>query len=124
MVTGFTTIWGLSINPMVMVLGAILIALAFLLYLGQREGGENTFDFWDLLMDTLESGKRRASGIKVTYLTAFVVSTWVIVDQQIKGTLLPEIFMAYLGVWCASLIAKVVFDKKDMPALPARGGRE
>jgi hypothetical protein len=49
---------------MVMVLGAILIALAIVLYWGQREGGENTFDVWDLLMDNLEGGKRRASGIK------------------------------------------------------------
>jgi hypothetical protein len=106
---------------MVMVLGAILIALAILLYWGQREGGENTFDVWDLMMDNLEGGKRRASGIKSTYLAAFVVSTWVIVDQEIKGTM-TEGSSAYLGVWCASLIAKVVFDKKDMPALPARGG--
>jgi hypothetical protein len=48
----------------------------------------------------------------------------VIVDQEIKGTMTEGVFLAYLGVWCASLIAKVVFDKKDMPALPARGGRE
>lgn len=116
-ITGFTTIWGVSINPMVMVLALVLAAILYMLWKGQRDGGKNSFDVWDLFMDTLPNGTRRASGIKSTYQAAFVLSSWVIVDQEIKGTLNDAVFGLYLGTWCASLIAKVVFDKQDPPQI-------
>lgn len=119
-INGFTTIMGITINPMVIVLALVLATLGYFLWQGQRRSGQNTFDVWDLVMDRFPDGTRRASGIKSTYQVAFLVSTWVIVDQEIKGTLNDAIFGLYLGTWCASLIAKVVFDKQDPPQFPGR----
>lgn len=116
-ITGFTTIWGITLNPMALILIALLCIAAFILWQAQRSHGKNTFDIWDLVMDTLPDGTRRASGIKSAFQTAFVLSSWVIVDQEIKGTLNDAVFGLYLGTWCASLIAKVVFDKQDPPKL-------
>ena len=117
-ITGFVTIFGITVNPMAIVLIAIFSAVVFMLWKGQRSGGKNTFDAWDLIMDTLPDKSRRTSGIKTAFQSAFLLSSWVIVDQEIKSTLTEGVFMAYLATWCASLIAKVVFDKQDPPKFP------
>ncbi len=114
-ITGFVKVFGVTINPMVIALGIVLCAVLYMLWKAQRDKGRNSFDVFDLFMDTLPNGTRRASGIKSTYQTSFILSSWVIVDQEIKGVLTGELFIAYLGTWCASLIAKVVFDKPDAP---------
>lgn len=119
-ISGFVTIWGITINPSVIVLTVAAAALIYLLWQGQRDEGKNTFDLWDLIMDTTATG-RRASGIKFAYQAAFMLTSWVIVDQEIKGTLTESVFGLYLGTWCASLIAKVVFDKQEPPKLPGAG---
>lgn len=108
----------LTMNPMAVVLVMILGVFAFILWKGQRQEGQNTFDVFDLVMDRMEDGKRIASGIKVAFQAAFILSSWVVVDSQLKGTLTEGIFGLYLATWCASLIAKVVFDKKDAPEFP------
>lgn len=122
-VTGFVTVWGVTINPMAIVLTALLCIAAGILWQAQRSHGRNTFDIWDLVMDTLPDGTRRASGIKSAFQTAFVLSSWVIVDQEIKGALGEAVFGLYLATWCASLIAKVVFDKQDPPQIGDLHGR-
>lgn len=119
-ITGFVTIWGFSINPSAIVLSLAAVSLIYMLWQGQRDRGRNSFDVWDLIMDTLPNG-RRASGIKFAYQIAFILSSWVIVDNEIKGTLTEAIFGLYLGTWCASLIAKVVFDKQEPIKLPGAG---
>ncbi len=119
-ISGFVTIFGITINPMVIVLGVVLGTVLYVLWRGQRAHGRNTFDAWDLVMDTLPDGTRRASGIKCTYQTSFILSSWVVVDQEIKATLNDAIFGLYLGTWCASLIAKVVFDKNVAPTIPGK----
>jgi len=60
---------------------------------------------------------RRASGIKITFQICFFVSTWVIVDRELKGTLDAALFGVYSATWAASLIAKVIFDQKQMPTI-------
>lgn len=117
-VTGFTSVWGIEVNPMALVLIALVCLAAYILWKAQRSNGKNTFDVWDLVMDTKPDKTRTASGIKSAFQSAFVLSSWVIVDQEIKGTLTEGLFMAYLGTWCLSLIAKVVFEKTDPPKLP------
>ena len=37
----------------VVVLGCIDVVAVYLLWRGQRDNGKNTFDAWDLIMDTL-----------------------------------------------------------------------
>lgn len=117
-VSGYTTIMGITFYPMMIVLALALATFGYFLWRGQRDDGRNTFDAWDLIMDTLPDGARRASGIKTTYQTAFIISSWVIIDKEIKGTLDDGVFGLYLATWCASLIAKVVFNAKDTIKIP------
>ena len=113
----------LTVNPMVIVLFIAIGLFGFMLWKGQRDGGKNTFDVWDLFMDTLPDPAdpkqtiRRASGIKVSFQSSFLITSWVIIDREIKGTLDASLFGVYCAVWCASLIAKVVFDQKTMPEI-------
>ncbi len=118
-VSGFTTIWGFTINPMVIVLTLAIVAVIVLLWRAQKERG-NDFDFWDLLMDVQADGSRKASVAKGAFMLTFALSSWVVVDQEIKGTLTDTIFSAYLLTWAGSLIASVIFKKTDMPELPHR----
>ena len=122
-ITGFTTIWGITINPSVIVLALVACGVIYMLWQGQRDNGKNSFDVWDLIMDRLPDGTRRASGIKYAYQMAFLLSSWVVVDNEIKSTLTEGIFGLYLGTWCASLIAKVVFDKSDPIKFPTAGDK-
>lgn len=119
--SGYVTIWGITVYPMMAVLVIALLSLGYFLWQGQRSNGRNTFDAWDLIMDTLPDGTRRASGIKTTYQTSFIISSWVIIDQELKGVLTAGVFGLYLGTWCLSLIAKVVFDAKNIPDLKIPG---
>lgn len=114
-ISGFTTIWGVTINPSAIVIAVLVVAIvAFLAWAHWRRH----FSVFDLITDRMPDGSARASGIKFTFLVAFILSSWVIFDQEIKKTLTEGMFGLYLATWCASLIAKVVFDKKDMPDMP------
>jgi hypothetical protein len=114
-INGFTTIWGITINPSVIVLGIVLVTFLYLIWQGNKK---NSFNIWDLFQDIKCDGTRVASGIKCAYQVSFLLSSWVIIDQEIKGSLSEGVFLAYLGTWCLSLIAKVVFDKQDPPKIP------
>lgn len=114
-ITGFTTIWGITINPMVITLAIIAAIVGTLIYRGVKA---NHFNPYDLVQDIKADGSRVASGIKITYQAAFVISSWVVIDQEIKGTLNDAIFAGYLATWCASLIAKVVWDKQEPIRIP------
>lgn len=116
-ITGFVTfhLFGqaITINPMVCILGLIIIYGTYSIHQAQKQA---QFDFWDLVMDdvpapTANGLRRRASLIKICFAIAFGFSTWIIVDQDIKGTLTAEMFGLYLTVWCGALIAKVVWEK-------------
>lgn len=119
--SGYLTIMGITVYPMFVVLVLALATFGYFLWQGQRSNGRNTFDAWDLIMDTLPDGTRRASGIKTTYQTAFIISSWVIIDQELKGVLTATVFGLYLATWCASLITKVVFDGKSAPTFNLPG---
>lgn len=121
-ISGFVKVFGVTINPMVIVLGFVICSVLYMLWKAQRDKGRNSFDVFDLFMDTLPDGTRRASGIKSTYQTSFIISSWVIIDQEIKGILSDSVFGLFLATWCASLIAKVVFDKSAPPAFPGKTG--
>lgn len=120
-ISGWTNILGVEINPSAAIFTIVVITIVFVLYRAQKSGRDNNFNVWDLIMDVLPDGTRRTSGIKFAYQCAFVLSSWVVVDNQIKGTLTEGIFGLYLSVWCASLIAKVVFDKQAPITIPGAG---
>jgi len=70
------------------------------------------FDFnaFDLVM---ENGK--VSKIAFTFMTAFAVTTWILIDLQLKGKMTEGYLTTYGAMWVASLVARVVFNKTDPP---------
>lgn len=68
------------------------------------------FDFnaFDLIM---ENGK--VSKIAFTFMSAFAVTTWILVDLQLKGKMTEGYMTTYGAMWVASLVLKVVFNKND-----------
>ncbi len=129
-INGFTTIWGVTINPSVIALVSAGLLIAFFLWRAQRSRDQNSFDFSDLIMDdivpTPERPKRtrKASVIKLLFLMSFGLSSWVLIDQEIKlSPLLVAVYTVYMATWCVALIAKVIFDKKDVPSFNIPGAK-
>lgn len=98
----------MRIDWMLTILGGFVLLIGFSLW---RAHISKTapFDFFDLLT---ENG--RISKIAVAFMTVLGVSTWVIIDLQIKAHLTEGIFGMWLGAWVTPLVAKVVFSKADM----------
>lgn len=112
-VSGFTTVFGFAVNPMVIVLFVIVAIVAWLVYLAQQDP-KNRFDMYDLVMEPTKEG-RTASHKKVAFMSVMLVSTWVIVDEEIKHTLTDLIFAAWLTAWVLPLF-------KDTVKLPGAAG--
>lgn len=89
-------------------------ALVFVVLSFWRAHNKPGFDFnaFDLVM---ENGK--VSKIAFTFMAAFAVTTWILIDLQLKGKMTETYLMTYGGMWVASLVAKVVFNKNDAPEL-------
>jgi hypothetical protein len=121
--SGFVTfhLWGhaISIYPMLLVLILIGAPVAFYLWKAQRDAG-NDFDAFDLLMDEVPKPavdtRRKASMIKIAFAVAFGVATWIVIDQEMRGTLSIDIFGPYLTVVFLSITAKLLWDKPFDPA--------
>jgi hypothetical protein len=75
-----------------------------------HKSNSTIFNAFDLLM---ENG--RVSKIAVAFMLVLLVSTWVIVDQQINGKLTEGLFGLWLTAWVTPLVAKVVFAKSEPP---------
>ncbi len=102
----------------------------YALWKAQRDHGENTFNVWDLVMDTippsadLPRGGRKASVIKTCFMGAFVLSTWLVFYMAIiQSPQLTPVFTTYMATWGTALIAKVIWDQKGPPqfVLPQSG---
>lgn len=91
----------------VLVLGGLFVVLSF--WRAHRKPGFD-FDAFDLIM---ENGK--VSRLALWYNLAGAVSTWVIVDLQMKGKLTEGMFGLWLGAWVGPIIARLVFNKTEMP---------
>lgn len=92
----------------ILAVGAVLILVSF-----WRAHSRPGFDFnaFDLIM---ENG--RVSKIALAFMLVLAVSTWVIVAQQLAGKLTEGLFGLWLTAWVTPLVAKVVFNKTDVPA--------
>lgn len=66
------------------------------------------FNAFDMIM---EDGK--IAPLQVVFMIVFAVSTWVIIDLQIKDKLTEGLFGLWLGAWATPLVAKIVFKKND-----------
>lgn len=93
----------------------IILAVAALLVVASfwRAHRKPGFDFnaFDLIM---ENGK--VSKIALAFMIVLAVTTWVVVDLQIKGHLTEGYFTTYGAMWVIPLVAKVVFNKTEMPS--------
>jgi len=98
-----------KIDPMLTGLCLVFIIIGLSFWRAQKRP-DFAFDLFDLIM---ENGK--VSKIAAAFMLVLAVTTWVIVDQQIKGSLSNEMFGLYGGMWVLPLVAKVVFNKQDMP---------
>lgn len=90
----------------VLAASACLMLLTFCI---AHRNNKITFDALDLIM---VDGK--VDRIATVFMTAFAVSTWVIVDMQIKSKLDAGTFGLWLGAWVGPLVAKMVFGRNDM----------
>lgn len=92
----------------ILAVGAVLIVVSF-----WRAHSRPGFDFnaFDLIM---ENG--RVSKIALAFMLVLAVSTWVIVAQQLAGKLTEGLFGLWLTAWVTPLVAKVVFNKTDIPS--------
>jgi len=66
------------------------------------------FSLFDLVM---ENG--RASKVGVAFMLTLGVTTWAIIDLEMKGKLTEGLFGAYCLAWVAPLTARVIFGKTE-----------
>lgn len=100
-------------NPreiMLAVLGAAAALVMFTMWRAHRNT-MSQFNAFDLIM---ENG--RVSKIAFSYMLVLGVSTWVIVLMSWRDKLTDGMFGLYLAAWVAPLVAKLVFNKDDMPS--------
>lgn len=69
------------------------------------------FSAFDLIM---ENGK--VSKIALAFMVVLGVTTWIMVDLQIKGKMSEGYLTTYGAMWVFPLVAKVVFNKAEMPS--------
>lgn len=91
-----------------LLLGAVIV-LVIVAWRAQRSPSIQ-FNILDLIT---EGGQ--ISKIAFVFMVAFIVSTWVIVDQQINEKLTEGTFGLWLASWVGPLVVKVVFNKNEMP---------
>lgn len=71
---------------------------------------ENQINIVDLV---LEHG--RMSRIAVAFMLTLGVTTWLMVDLEVRGRMSEAYLMAYGGMWVGPLVAKVIFNRADPP---------
>jgi hypothetical protein len=94
---------------MLCILAAAVLLVAVSFWRAHRDALVQ-FNAFDLIM---ENG--RVSRIAVAFMCVLGVTTWAFVYLTIKDKMTEGIFLAYGGMWVVPLVAKVVFNKNDMP---------
>lgn len=99
-------------TPRAIMLGLLALAGTLVLLSMWRAHRSRLVDFnlFDLLT---ENGK--VSKIAVSYMLVLGVTTWVIIWLTVRDKLTEGYFAAYGGLWVAPLVAKVVFNKTELP---------
>jgi hypothetical protein len=86
----------------------LLMSLAlWVIWRAQRNG---KFDFSEMLRD--ENGK--PSGLRLSVLGAFAVSSWVLMREALEaGPLDPQVYFVYLATWSGALVFVKGVEKWD-----------
>lgn len=69
------------------------------------------FSAFDLIM---ENGK--VSKIALAFMMVLGVTTWIMIYLTIQGKMTEGYFGAYGVMWVGPLVAKVIFNKTEMPS--------
>lgn len=97
MFTEFMTQMIAWMTPINLVLFALLIATAIIVYKAQNS---TAFDFGNMLRD--EEGKE--SAVRLAAFGAFAVSTWVIMQLTITAAISEAYYALYLTTWSGSVL--------------------
>lgn len=106
----------MRLDGTIVVLCVAVLAVAFTLW---RAHTRHDIDF-NLLDLLLEGG--RVSKIAVAFMLVLGTSTWVIVHQTINDKITEGMFGLWLTAWVTPLVAKVVFNKSEVPT--TEGGKD
>jgi hypothetical protein len=98
-----------KIDWMLTILASCAVVVVVSFWQAHRRPG---FDFnaFDLVT---ENGK--VSNEKFTFMCAFAMTTWLMVDLHLKGKMTEGYLGLYIAAWVGPLVAKVIFKKTDMP---------
>jgi hypothetical protein len=102
-------------DEMHVILAVVVAIIAFSFWRMHRNPLVN-FSLFDLVM---ENGKASKTG--VAFMLTLGVTTWLIIDLEMKGKMTEGFLSAYGMMWVAPLVARVIFGKTDLPA-PKAGG--
>lgn len=92
----------------VLALGAALLVVSF--WRAHRSSLAQ-FNMFDLIV-----ANGRVDKIALAFMVAFGVTTWIVIYLTVRDKMTEGMFLAYGGMWVAPLVAKVVFDKNEIPS--------
>lgn len=99
----------MKIDWMQTVLAVALVVMVVTIWRAHRRA-DVSFDLADLIM---VDGK--VDRIASSYMLVLAVTTWIMIDLEIQKRMTEGYLMAYGGMWVLPLVAKMVFNKADMP---------
>ena len=92
----------------------LVLGLAFIVLTLWRAhlGRTNPLNAFDLVM---EDGK--LSRVAFAFMLVLGVTTWIMIDLQIKGKMTEGYLTSFGAMWVLPLVAKFVFGKTEMPGI-------
>ncbi len=100
-----------NLDPMLTVLAVASAALVFSFWYAHKSQLVS-FSAFDLIM---VDGK--VDRIAFAFMLVLAVSTWVVVDLQMKSKMTEGYFGLFISAWIVPLVAKMVFGKNDVAGM-------
>jgi hypothetical protein len=101
--------WSLTFDKMPLLLAATGLWLVLCFYRLHRDADRPNFDLTDLLM---ENG--RLSKIAVGFFVVLFLTSWIMIDLQLKAKMTEGYLGLYGGLWVTPLVARVVWGQKPV----------
>lgn len=89
------------------ILGIVALAVLLMTWKLHRDPTVS-FNVFDLFM---ENG--RLSRISTAFMLTLGITTWLMVDLELKGKMTEGYLMSYGGMWVAPLTARLIFNKTE-----------
>jgi hypothetical protein len=100
---------GFTIEPMIIVLALAAVVIGISFYHAHRKPDFN-FNAFDLIMTDGSIDR-----VALAFMLVLAVTTWIMLDLQIKGKMTEGYLTSYGAMWVVPLVAKVVFNKTELP---------